>query len=153
LCDQAIKAEQQRHSRRLQAIVQMHDSLMALDSHMPELQRLGAALDIAHVYPTRHGRHDCLHLCGDYWGDSNRTYSALLQAGFAELHAERVTYGSFTSVLLHHGALFVQMHISTPVARANPAPGQQPETAAPRASTAPQPAGTSQAPAMTWAMS
>jgi hypothetical protein len=120
LLEQARAAEHIRHTERLLAINRMQADLQALQVHMPALQDLGVHIDISHTYPIRHDGKPCLHLCGDYWGESGRIFAALLQLGFEELHSSRVTYGSFVSVLLRHGKLHLQLHVTNAVARSNP---------------------------------
>jgi hypothetical protein len=133
LLDQALAAEHIRHTERLLAINHMQADLHALQAHMPALQAQGLSLDIAHSYPARHNGRHCIHLCGDYWGDSGCVFKALLQLGFEEQHSERVTYGSFVSVLLSDGKLRLQLHVTNAVAQSNPVP----PTPARRASDAP----------------
>lgn len=122
LLEQALAAEHIRHTERLLAINRMQSDLHALQAHVPGLEAQGAKLDISHSYPVRHGDRPCLHLCGDYWGDSGRIFAALLQLGFEEVHSKRVIYGSFISVLLRHGTLHLQLHVTPAVAQSNPAP-------------------------------
>ncbi len=135
LLDQALAAEHIRHTERLLAINRMQAGLHALQAHVPALEAQGVKLDIAHSYPTHHNGRPCVHLCGDYWADSGRIFTALLHLGFEEVHSERVTYGSFVSVLLGHGPLRLQLHVTNAVAQSNPAPPKP----ARRASDAPAP--------------
>ena len=122
LLEQALAAEHIRHTERLLAINRMQADLHALQAHMPGLEAQGVTLDISHSYPIRQNGRHCVHLCGDYWGDSGRIFAALLQLGFEELHNQRVIYGSFVSVLLRHGTLHLQLHVTPAVAQSNPAP-------------------------------
>jgi len=122
LLEQALAAEHIRHTERLLAINRMQHDLQALQAHIPGLEAQGVKVDIVHSYPIRHDGRPVLHLCGDYWGDSGRIFAALLKLGFEELHSVRVVYGSFVSVLLRHGKLHVQLHVTTAVANSNPPP-------------------------------
>ncbi len=122
LFEQALAAEEARHAGRLHDINKMRSDLHHLQSHLPALLHLGAQVCIADTYPIRHNGTPCLHLCSDYWGSSSTIFAALLKLGFAELHEQRVVYGSFTSVLLRYGPLHLQLHITNAAAQTNPRP-------------------------------